>query len=250
QEIQQSNPGIKFNFILAKNLERVFFELNEEDMLALGFDIDSRKSVTVANSLVSIIEDEIDRESIETASHFLEVLQDLCEDIDDEELLLTCGLLKASVHQKSEQTDLAISGLRLLCDEYKESVRPLLKLAEILLSVSLLEENEKLIFKAAQIDPISPLLKLQKIVRDIRLGKNFEVVEVNEAEFSKDPKVISALYRLYGLALLKDIDSIRGDTFLNKALELNPIRFVNHLAILQVESVRLMNCKNSGKKRI
>ena len=44
--LEKENRDIKFYILLAKDLQRMFFELNQSDKLELGFDIDSRKAVS------------------------------------------------------------------------------------------------------------------------------------------------------------------------------------------------------------
>ena len=44
-DLKANNPGIAFKPFLAKDLENVFFQLSEEDMLSLDFNIDQRQAI-------------------------------------------------------------------------------------------------------------------------------------------------------------------------------------------------------------
>ncbi len=47
-ELKKENVGIKFNIFVAKNLEKIFFTLDDSDILGLGFDIDLTKAVSIS----------------------------------------------------------------------------------------------------------------------------------------------------------------------------------------------------------
>jgi len=47
-DLKITNPDIEFKVFLAKDLENLFFELSESDILSLGFDIDQRQAISNA----------------------------------------------------------------------------------------------------------------------------------------------------------------------------------------------------------
>ena len=61
-ELEQAYPNIKFRLFLAKNLEEIFFSLDEPSILDLGFNIDSRQSVKNAYAYLDNIKDELDKQ--------------------------------------------------------------------------------------------------------------------------------------------------------------------------------------------
>jgi hypothetical protein len=84
--LSRSNKGTKFCTFLAKNLEDTFFSLKESDFLRLGFDIESRKAVSIAHEYLQKVEIELSRENAKYASRSLENVEGIIGSLQDERL--------------------------------------------------------------------------------------------------------------------------------------------------------------------
>jgi len=76
-ELEKDNSGIKFHILEAKKLEEIFFSLNTADILSLGFDIDSTKTVSNAYEYLKNVKVDLDRENEKFAFKTLENIKDI-----------------------------------------------------------------------------------------------------------------------------------------------------------------------------
>ena len=102
-ELKTENPGVEFNLFLAKNLEGVFFELEEPDILSLGFNIDKRQAISNAFNYLEIIKNEIDRENIKYSQKILENVKSIISSLDDERLTIEYEVLECRCLQQTEK---------------------------------------------------------------------------------------------------------------------------------------------------
>ena len=61
-ELRKENSNIKFDLFLAEDLEDVFFQLDEANILGLGFNIDQRIAISNGLEYLKKVEIELDRE--------------------------------------------------------------------------------------------------------------------------------------------------------------------------------------------
>src|SRR5262249_54937394 len=62
-ELKAANPSIEFKIFTTKNLEEIFFRLNNDQILSLGFDVDSRNAIQSARDYLGKLDAELDKES-------------------------------------------------------------------------------------------------------------------------------------------------------------------------------------------
>src|SRR5439155_1231466 len=139
-ELKAANPGIEFKVFTAKNLEETFFMLDAQDMMSLGFNVDSRTAV-------------------QNARTYLEKLD--------------------------------------------------------------AEQDKELLDRAAQIDPDYWLLRLEKLIRDIRLDTEVDVSSIDEGNFPTEPRERSNFYRIYAILLWRAKDRQKADEFIERAVHFN-----------------------------
>lgn len=235
-DLKKENEGITFESLLAKKLEKIFFSLTEEEILSLGFNIDSRKALSVAHEYLDKLETELDRDNGEFVMKALESLELTISGLNDENLTLDYEILQCRALQKVENIEDAKAKYESLRKRYPNDPRAFLYLAEIYLNDEDFDKNSELLNGAEKIDSAYPLLTLEKLVRDYRLGTKIEADAIDENSFPEDKKMKSNFYRLYAFFLNRAEDRTRAGSFIERALQLNPDKIANYdakLALLE-----------------
>lgn len=227
-ELNKDNPGIEFNVFSATDLEKLFFTLTPEQMTQLGFNIDSRNALKTVSSYLEKLEIELDRNNASFVLKTLENIKTIVDAQNDEALLLEYELLEARSLQKLERAPEAKVKYESLAIRYPKDPRSLLYLAEIHLNDEDFKTNEETIHKAEVIDGSHWLLPLQKLIREFRLGNDIDITKIDEKSFPVVPKLKADYYRLYSLFLEKAGDIARSDSFIERAINLNPDKFNNY----------------------
>ncbi len=240
-ELRNNNQDIKFKKLIPKDLERIFFELSKQDILALGFDVDSTNALRITRESLEKLEVELDRESMKFVLKAVENLKDIVPSLRDETLDLDYEILEARVLSKLEKKEGAKEKYESLCKRYPGDPRSFLYLAEIYLNNEDFEENERFLKQAEGIDSGHWLLKLMKLVREYRLNNQLDATKIDERNFPKDPRVKSNFYRLYSLFLEQSGDQIGADSFIERAIHLNPDKIHNYHAQLSILESRIFS---------
>lgn len=233
-ELEIANPSVKFKLFVAKNLEKVFFELEESDILSLGFNIDRRLAIDHASNYLETIKNELDKEDIKYSQKMLENVNSIILSLNDEKLSIEYEVLECRCLHQLEKIDEAKAKYESLIKRFPKDPRAFLYLAEIYLNDKDFNKNLDLLQKAEQIDKDFWLLKLEKLVRNLHLEEKIDLEKIDETNFSRDPKIKSNFYRLYALFFEYGDDQIKADSFIEKAIYANPERFSNHLIKLAI----------------
>ncbi len=247
-KLKTSNPNVEFKLFLAKDLENVFFQLSESDKLALGFNIDERQALSNAYFYLESVKVEFDRENAISAQKLLRNVKDIILELNDEDLSLEYEILVCRCILKLEGIDDARERYENIAKRYPQDPRPLLYLAEICLIDNDLDENNLLLQKAEAIDGNSWSLKLQQILRKQNLGEKINVESVDINVFPDDPKIKANLYRLYGLLLENSGDQTNADSYIAKAIDLNPDRFSAYLDELSLVERRMLASQDEAQR--
>ena len=247
-ELKNDNQNIEFKKLISKDLEEIFFTLRKEQILALGFDIDSTNALRIAREYLEKLEIDLDRESIKFVLKALGNLKDIVCSLRDEDLDLDYEILEARALSKLEKTKEAKEKYESLCKRYPGEPRSFLYLAEIHLNNEDFEENERLLKQAEGIDSGHWLLRLEKLGREYRLDNQIDVAKIDERNFPKDPRVKSNFYRLYSLFLEQSGDQIRADSFIERAIHFNPDRINNYHAKLLILEGRIFSQDTNREK--
>ncbi len=196
--------------------------------MALGFNTDSSKAISIIQEYFGIIEIDLDRENGTFAQKALEHIKDILLGLKDESLQLEYDILEARILQKLEKTDEAIKLLEQLCIRYPDNPWAFLYLAEYYLNLEDYDKNDTLLNKVEGINSKNNLLLLEKLIRDIRLQKHINIFTIDENTFPKESRMKSNYYRIYALILNNDGDKDRALSFIGRAIELNPDKINNY----------------------
>ena len=247
-KLEIDNPNVKFKLFLARNLEKVFFDLEELDILNLGFDIDGRQAILNASEYLENVTIELDRENIIYAQKILESIKNIISNLNDENLCLEYEILECRCLQKLEKIDEAKEKYRNLTKRFPKDSRAFLCLAEIYLNDRDFDKNLELLKKAEKIDSDFWLFQLEQLVRKNHLGEKIDLENIDENKFPSDQKLKSNFYRLYAFFFEDEKNRVNADSFIEKAIHANPDRFTNYLAKLSIFEKRLLANQNPSKK--
>lgn len=227
-ELKIANPSIEFAILLSKDLEGLFFGLNQTDILSLGFDINATKAVSIAHDLLNKLEIDIDRDNGKNVLKQLENIAAIISELNDDGLTLLYELLEARAMQKVEKFVEAKNKLESLMKRYPNDPRATLYLAEDYLNNEDFEKNKELLELAEKLDSTHWLLALEKLVRTYRMGESIDLSKVDENTFPSDPRIRSSFYRLHAFFYDRAGDYAMTDSFIEKALHSNPEKFSNY----------------------
>jgi hypothetical protein len=247
-ELKDANPYINFRKLLAKDLEDIFVTLKPDQILTLGFDIDSTNALRIAQESLAKLEVDLDRDNGKFVLRALENHKDIISGLKDENLLVEYEILECRAFQKLERTKEAKQKYENLCKRYPNDPRAFLYLAEIHLNNEDFEKNEELLKEAERIDSSHWLLALEKLIREYRLGKQIDVTEIDEDSFPADPRVKSNFYRLYAVFLHRAGDQARAESFIERAIHLNPEKMNNYYGRLSILEGRIFPKINDKEK--
>ena len=238
-ELEKDNSEIKFHIFTAKKLEETFFSLDKASILSLGFDIDSTKAVSNAYEFLKNVEVELDRENGKIALRNLENIKDIILKLADDQLKLKYELLECSCLQKLEKIKEAREKYENISKRFPNDPRAFLYLAEIYLHNEDYKKNKELLDKAEEIDANHWLLKLEKLVRKDHLGKKIDTTNINEEDFPGESRIKANFYRVYAKSIEDSGNKAMADSFVEKAIHLNPDRFSNYIRKLSIFEKRI-----------
>jgi hypothetical protein len=240
-ELKGANPHIDFKKFVAKDLEDIFFKLKPDQILALGFDIDSRNALRIVRESLGKLDIDLDRNNGKFVLKALENYKDIIFSLKDENLLVEYEILEARAFQKVEKIKQAKQKYRNLCNRYPKDPRAFLYLAEIHLNNEDFEKNEKFLKEAEIIDSSHWLLEFEKLLRESRLGNQIDAASIDEQNFPIEPKVKSNFYRLYAAILRREGAHARAESFIERAISLNPNKINNYFVRLSILEGRIFS---------
>ena len=231
-ELRSDNPSIQFGFLTPTKLEKIFFSLDEKQLLSLGFDVDSTKAITFARESLKKLEVDLDRENGEFVKRVLANLKVMIEELHDENLELDYEILECRTLAKLEKRAEAKEKYESICTRYPNDPRAFLYLAEICIDNRDFKKNEELLEKAEKIDASNWLFKLEKLIRELRLGNKINLKNINEIDFPTEPTIRSHFYRVYSIFFEQSGDSPKASSYIERAIKLNPDKLNNYYAKL------------------
>lgn len=237
--------GIKFKLFTPKDLENIFFTLTNNQILNLGFDIDSRKAISLAKQHLEVLEAELDRDNTKYVNRALENIFPIIEKLNEDDLILEIKLLEARTLNKSEKIIDAKKKYEHIITLFPADPRSYAYLAEYYLCVGKLEDNEKYLQKAEKIDANHWLVRLERLIRNYKLGKKIDLNNIDEGNFPEDPKIKSNYYRIYSGFLENNNYPIKADSFIEKAILLNPNKVANYNTKISILEFRVFAYKDN-----
>ncbi len=85
------------------------------------------------------------------------------------------------------------------------------------------------------------------MIRKMYLGEKIDTINLDEKAFPDAPKIKTNFYRIYGLVFESMGDHINADSFIEKAIHLNPDRFNNYIAKLSLIKNRLILSQDNSQ---
>jgi tetratricopeptide (TPR) repeat protein len=247
-ELRKENPNIKFDLFLAKDLEDVFFQLDESNILGLGFNIDQRIAISNGLEYLKKVEIELDREYAKYALRSLEDVEKIILTLSDNELLLEYKILECRCLQKLERVNEAIDKYNNVAKMYPDDPRALLYLSEIYLTQYDPDKNKELLEKAREIDSDFWLITLEDLVRKNNLDEEIDVSNIDEKEFPDSPREKSSYYRVFSSIVEKSGDLARAERFIEKAIHFNPERFINYTSKFSLAINRIFSNQDTSQR--
>jgi hypothetical protein len=246
-ELKAENPSIEFGILAPKDLWKIFIALQQQDILTLGFDIDSTKAVANAYKLLNKLEIDIDRANGKDALKALHGMESIISGLNDDGLLLEHEILEAMALQKLEKTKESKEKYESICKRYPSDPRAFLYLAEFYLNNEDIEKNKELLEQAEKIDSTHWLLALEKLIREYLLGNAIDTAVIDEQKFPTNTRIKANFYRLYSLFLERAGDHIKAESFIEKAIHLNPEKINNYDAKLSLLEGRIFSQEDKEK---
>ena len=250
KELEKTYPNIKFNILLSKDLEKIFFLLSNKNILSLGFDISQTKAINITHSFLDNISIALERANAKFAYNMLEESKNIILNLNDSKLNLEFELLTSLCFHKTESFDKAIESYEKIAKKYPNDPRAILLLAEIHLLLKNHSKNEILLKEAEKIDKSHWLYQLELLIRKIHLSEEININSINEDSFPDNSKVRSNFYRIYSLVCENLGKHKEADSFIQKAIDFNKNKFANYLAYLSIKENRLLHCKNKEDIKI
>lgn len=247
-ELKTANPEIEFKKFLPKDLEEVFFKLKKDQILALGFTIDSTNALRITKESLAKLEVYLDRGDGRFVLESLHNYKEIVEAQSDEGLLVDWEILECRALAQLERIKEAKQGYESICKRYPSVARPFLYLAEIYLNDEDYDKNGELLKEAEAIDKDYWLFRLESLFRDHRLGKKIDVAGIDEKDFPADPKIKSTFYRFYSAALQAAGDSKAATSFIERAISLNPDKLANYISKLSLLEAQLFSASVSNEE--
>lgn len=242
--LQKTNPSIEFEVFNSKKLEETFFSLGNTEILNLGFNIDSRTAIANAYEYIKKIELSLDKEYVDYALKLHSEMESIIRTLEEEQLEIEYELIKGRCLQRIERVQEAETIYQSLSKRYPEDPRPILYLAEIFLLGKDFSQNQLLLDKASK---EHWLHQIEVLVRKFTLGEDIDITLIDEQAFPKNPQIKSNYYRLYSLFIERLGDINKADSFIEKAIHLNPHRFSNYEVKLSLLEGRLFSSLNSNE---
>lgn len=248
-ELKAANPQIEFKIFTPKHLEEIFLSLSSDQIASSGFDIDSRNALQSARDQLATLDEELDKESGEFVLRVLSNINEIIAGQNDESLFLEYEILEARALQKNEKVREAREKLEGIAKRYPNDPRAFLYLAELYINIEDFDRNAQLLAQAETLAPDFWLLRFQKVLREIRLRTPIDPSTIDESTFPPEPRPRANLYRLYGSLLERADDHTRAEAFVERALHLNPNKFLNHDAKIALLEDKVRAAEDEATRR-
>ena len=202
--------------------------MKNDQILTLGFNIDSTNALRIVRETLSKLEVELDRYNAAFVLKALENIKDIVSNLNDETLTLEYEIIECQTLLRLERVEETVYKYESICKRYPTDPRAFLSLAEMYLRGNDFKKNDDLLQQAEQIDSKHWLLRLQKIFREYRLGNQIEVADDIELVFPADPRDKSTCYRSYSMFLTQAGALTRAESFIERAIQLNPDNLLHY----------------------
>lgn len=246
EELKNQFPKISFDLCLADDFEKIITDLQEEDLISLGFSVDKRQAISIVEKSLNDIRDEIDRENSFLAGKYLSNISKIVTDLGEEVITLEYELSECEYLLLLEKPQDAVQKFESISKRYPKDPRSFLYLAEYYLNRKDTKRNQDLLQKAEEINPDFWLFSFLTLVRQNRLGTKFNRDQIDQIDVEHDPWIEATFYRLFAQLLEEFGDETGADEFIEKSIYKNTNRFSSYITRLSLWQGRLF--KNSSIK--
>jgi tetratricopeptide (TPR) repeat protein len=194
------------------------------------------------------LEIDLDRDNGNFVLRSLDNHKDIISSLEDEEALVEYEILECRALQKLERVKEAKQKYENLCRRNPNDPRAFLYLAEIHLNNDDFNKNEEALKEAERIDSTHWLLRLEKLIREHRLGTQIDLTQIDENNFPTESRIRSRFYRLYAAFLQLAGDQARAESFIERAIHLNPQGINNYITKLSISQGHIFSQTDDKEK--
>jgi len=250
-KLEQGNPGINFHLLLAIDLERIFLTLDESDIRLLGFSLDTRQIIDFINGYLENIEKELEKENTGLANCLLCEIKEKVYELNDDDICIRYEILDSRCLLQVEKVKEAKDKFENLIIRYPNHPESYLRLAGIHLNEKNYDKNFELIQKARNIEADNYLLIIETMIRHLHLEEDMDIEELEKKYLPTKPQTQSDFYRIFALFFDKMNDEKRADSYIERAIHLNPDKHINLYTKIALLKVRLIkNFENSLREQL
>jgi hypothetical protein len=248
-ELQKKWPGIKFELVLAKDIEKIFLELKEDNLRILGFDLEERITFTFSREILLKIETLLFREDTMSASKLFNTVDEIIQELKSPSITIELELLRCKLQLREEKIEEAKENFNKIIKDFPSDPRAYIFLADILFQEEDDSKGSALLKKVEQFDEESDYFKLGQLCRDLKFTPLSSELIVNESKFPENPFLRSDFYRLYGLWFLKYGEFENATRFIDESLKIAPSKLQNRIAKIKLLIDIWTNCKDEGENK-
>lgn len=234
-ELQALNPNITFDIVLPSNLENTLLNLNDEQLIKLGFDLDKRHSIKYLESQLDKLND-IAQNDLIIDEYWLQSLSTIIKEVDDSNLTLKLLQLEARTFKAKENLNGYIEKLLQIESLYPQEINNKLNLASIYLEIWDIDHSQIKLNEARDIDSNHWRYEFESLRQKVANGEQIVYDNdlniaslVNQSQYTK-----SLFFRFYSIIALKNSDLINAKKFIEKAIYFEPNKVSYHENRLRV----------------
>ena len=246
-ELEKQNPQIKFDVLLANDLEIIFFKLEESDMLGLGFTLDQRKTISNAYEILEYAKTELNKDNSKHVFTLLNSIKNQIFELDDDNLSLEYELLECKCLQKCENINEAEEKCLGISARFPEDPRAFVFLAEIYLKSGDIDKSSAYLENAKNTDNYYWQIELFELITKNFLQEKIDLENINENKFPQPKKQKAHFYEFYALLFSISKNFPKAKNFIEKAIKLNPDKlsfYITQLTITEIEIFSFANQTN------
>ncbi|MDD3924647.1 MAG: tetratricopeptide repeat protein [Erysipelotrichaceae bacterium] len=236
--LNSENPQIEFHLFLTKDLDIEFRKLKPDDLVTLGFDLDSRAVHKVITAQLSHMSVELNRLNWKYVEHSISAYNEVVNQFGDEEIQLEFELLNTRTLSLKEQVEDSISLLEDIRKRYPSSIKPTLYLAEHYMHMGKLDECVKYLSLAKSIDEDNWHLKILLLAFDYHKGTRQDTPTLDFLD-GYENHIKSSFYRWYSLIEDRKGNIANSDAFINRAIHFDSERLVNYQVKMAIIEMRI-----------
>ncbi len=248
----KNSPRISPQITIQGNVNNSNINIGDNNELIISKDkkgnTNYQQSISNAYKYLEGVKTAFDRENANIAGTLLDNIKDIISELGNEDLSLEYEILGIRLLQKLEKVDEAREKYENIAKRYPNDPRPLLYLAELCLINDDVDGNKAFLEKAEAIDSDFSFLKLHQVLRRQYIGKTIDIGNINPKAFPDNSREKANFYRVYSLLLENSGDQTNADSFIAKAIYLNPERFNAYLGELSLLEGRMFASESESRR--